>query len=314
VDVVIDPRLPAQVARQCRTLTCLRPLFTLELQRTLGRLQAEGVTLIGEYDDLLFAGEVSGLPESVGGGLVGADRRARFAAYAEGLNVFDAFTVSTRALAVELQRRAPQARVTVVPNGLSETWLTQGRALYRRFQPGDPKVIRYFAGSPSHDRDFAGIIEPLARFLDQHRDVRLEVVGPLKFDGSRFPNGSVAALRSVSYDILPGLLASTWVNLAPLEPTAYNDCKSALKVLESGAFECPTLASPCDDVLRHVELGAPTVVCRSPDDWYSGLDTMLDLRWRAEHGQAIAEHVRVHGMARSALPGWLSGLGLEGVT
>jgi glycosyltransferase involved in cell wall biosynthesis len=282
----------------------------LELQRTLGRLQTEGVTLIGDYDDLLFAGEVSGLPESAGGGVAGADRRARLAAYAEGLSVFEAFTVSTRALAVELQRRAPQARVTVVPNGVSETWLAQGRALYRRFRPGDPKVIRYFAGSPSHDRDFAGIIEPLARFLEQHRDVRLEVVGPVRFDETRFPNGSVAALRSVSYDTLPGLLASTWVNLAPLEPTAYNDCKSALKVLESGAFECPTLASPCDDVLRHHELGAPLLLCRSAEDWYESLVAMLDMERRAHYGRGVAEHIRAHGMARSALPAWLSALEL----
>jgi hypothetical protein len=314
VDVVIAGRLPPRVMTQCRTLFCLRPLVTSGLKQVLSRVQARGVTLVADYDDLLFAGDVSGLPESAGGALGAATKRARLGGYASGLSVFDKFTVSTRALAAQLKRLAPDARVTVVPNGLSEAWLTQGRALYRPYHPGDPKVIRYFAGSPSHDRDFAGIADPLARFLEAHREVRLEVVGPVSFDPRRFPVGRVAALPPVSYDSLPGMLASTWVNLAPLEPTAFNACKSALKVLESGAFGCPTLASPSDDVLRHTELGAPTLLCRSADDWYGGLVAMLDPDRRTEYGRGMADHVAAHGMARSSLPAWLSGLGLECVS
>jgi hypothetical protein len=311
IDVVIAGRLPSRLAAQCHTVFCVRPLVTPELKQVLGRLQARGVTLVADYDDLLFAGDVSGLPESAGGALGAVEKRARLAAYASALNVFEQFTVSTRALAAQLMRLAPDARITVVPNGVSEAWVAQGRALYRPYRAGDPKVIRYFAGSPSHDRDFASITEPLARFLEAHQMVRLEVVGPVTFDHRKFPSGRVAALPSVSYDSLPGMLASTWVNLAPLELTAFNECKSALKVLESGAFECPTLATPSDDVLRHSELGAPTLLCRTADDWYDGLVALLDPGRRAEYGQGIAAHVAAHGMARSSLPAWLSGLGLQ---
>jgi glycosyltransferase involved in cell wall biosynthesis len=284
------------------------------METTLSRLRGRGVKLVADYDDLLFAGDVRGLPESAGGALGPAEKRVRLAAYRAALKTFDSFTVSTRALAAQLKELAPGADVTLVPNGISETWLAQGRALYRPFRPGDPKVIRYFAGSPSHDRDFAGIIDPLAGFLNEHPEVRLEVVGPVNFDASRFPNGSVAALRSVGYDMLPGMLASTWVNLAPLETNAFNDCKSALKVLESGAFACPTLASPCDDVLRHSELGAPVLLCRNADDWHHSLISMLDIDRRMAHGQAMAAHVDVHGMASAALPPWLFALGLEDAT
>lgn len=309
--MVIAPRLPPRLASTCRAILCVRPLVSAELHPVLTALRGHGVKLVADYDDLLFAGDVSGLPESAGGAIAGSEKRERLAAYAAGLTAFDTFIVSTRALAAQLTRLKPDARVTVVPNGLSEAWLTQGRALYRPFRPGDPKVIRYFAGSPSHDHDFVSIVEPLARFLEEHRDVRLDVVGPVSFDASRFPNGSVAALRSVSYDTLPGMLSSTWVNLAPLEPNAFNNCKSALKVLESGAFACPTLTSPNDDVLRHAELGAPVLLCRHPDDWYEGLVAMLDTERRMAHGRGMAEHVNAHGMASATLPAWLSALGLE---
>jgi glycosyltransferase involved in cell wall biosynthesis len=273
-------------------------------------LRESGVRLIADYDDLLFAGDVSGLPESVRGSTGPAEQSERLLRYADGLSAFGSFTVATRALAAKLRASVPRAHVVLVPNGLSEQWVAQGRALYPLFRPGDPLVIRYFAGSPSHDDDFDSIVPVLARFLDAHREIRLEVVGPVRFDPSRFPIGSVAALPKVSYETLPGLLASTWVNLAPLRPSAFNDCKSAIKVLESGAFDCPTLASANDDVLRHQELGAPVSLCSTEHDWFAALESMLDVERRRSLGRGIAEHVARHGMARTSATAWLTGLGL----
>jgi hypothetical protein len=314
VDVVIAPRLPPDVGARCQTVVCVRPLLTPALGHDLARLREAGVALVADYDDLLFAPDATGLPESVRGTVREGARSDRLAGYAAGLSAFDRFTVATRPLGEHLAALVPEARVTFVPNGLSEQWVAQGRALYRLFKTGDPLIIRYFAGSPSHDDDFASIVPALAMFLAAHTDVRLEVVGPVRFDASRFPAGSVAALPRVSYENLPGLLASTWVNLAPLRPSAFNDCKSAIKVLESGAFECPTLASANDDILRHQRLGAPVLLCSSEQDWNAALESMLDLQRRHWLGRGIAEHVASHGMARSSLPAWLSGLGLEEAT
>lgn len=311
MDVVIGSRLPPRVAATSRVISCVRPLVTPEQSRVLEGLAASSVRLVADFDDLLFD-EGVGLPDSVYGGLTERARAERLACYASSLRSFHAFTVSTRALARRLARRVPDQPVTVIPNGLSEAWVSQGNELYRKFQRDDRKVIRYFAGSPSHDRDFATIVPQLAAFLAQHPEVRLEVVGPVRFNAGEFPPGTVAAVPSVEYDILPELLASTWVNLAPLEPTPFNDCKSALKVLESGAFDCPTLASPSDDVLRHVELGAPAIVCRSGHDWYEALVSLLDADVRARYGKGMADHVQRHGMARCSFPEWLTALGIEG--
>jgi glycosyltransferase involved in cell wall biosynthesis len=306
---VIAPHLPRGALQHIRTVSCIRPLLTPELAAGLATLRSRGALLVADYDDLLFAGNVAGVPASVGGRHLGS-QSTRFEQYAAGLAAFDRFTVTTRALAKRLLALQPEASVTVVPNGISEGWRAQGRALYRAFGPEDPKVIRYFSGSPSHDFDFASIIEPLSSFLREHPSVRLEVVGPLNFDQARFPSGSVARLTRVGYEELPGLLASTWVNLAPLEPTPFNDCKSALKLLESGAFDCPTLASPNDDVLRHAELGAPVVICNAGRDWYEALGSMLDLDRRRTVGGEMAEHVERFGLARRSLSAWSTGLEL----
>jgi hypothetical protein len=46
-----------------------------------------------------------------------------------------------------------------------------------------------------------------------------------------------------------------WVNLAPLEITPSNHCKSALKVLEAGYWGIPSVYSPYPDVERFVDAG-----------------------------------------------------------
>jgi glycosyltransferase involved in cell wall biosynthesis len=308
---VAGKRFPSHLLGQVRTVSCLRPLVDPELGRTLTALRRAGVHLVADYDDLIFAGEVAGLPRSVGGSLGARTKAQRLEAYASGLRLFDRVTVSTRALARHLEAFSTTP-VTVVPNALSESWVRHGQALYPAFLPGDPLVIRYLCGSPSHDADWASIVAPLAQFLRDHPQVCLEVVGPVRFDPEPFPPSQLRQVRSVSYEELPRLLASSWVTLAPLLQNPFNDCRSAIKFLEAGAFGCPTLLSANDDLRRHEELGAPIAFCHTARDWYEQLSSLLDLERRQQLGAAAKNHVASHGMAQHQLGTWLSVLGEKG--
>jgi glycosyltransferase involved in cell wall biosynthesis len=310
-DIVIAKELPRQLSARAATVCVIRPLVTPPFLDQLTALRDRGVRLIADFDDLLFAGRVSGLPGSVGGAISTALLDARLDGYAAALTAFDAFTVSTRALRDHILQRLPASKVALVPNGLSEAWVRQGRALYDAFQPGDPLTIRYFAGSPSHDEDFASVAEPLRRFMVDHPQVRLELVGPIRADLSAFPQGSVALLPPVPYETLPRLIATSWVNIAPLHGSAYAEAKSALKLLEAGAFGCPTLASANDDMRRHHALGAPVALCHTAQDWQRELSRLLDPSRRMEIGRAALRYVDEHGMAHGSLNAWQE-LVLEG--
>jgi len=200
-----------------------------------------------------------------------------------------------------------------VPNGLSAAWVRQGRALYDAFQPGDPLTIRYFAGSPSHAEDFAVVVEPIRRFLIDHPEVRLELVGAIRADLSMFPEGRAALLPPVPYEKLPTLIAKSWVNIAPLCSSQYAEGKSALKLLEAAAFGCPTLASANDDVRRHHAQGAPVRLCETAQDWQRELLRSLDMSQRMELGQAARRYADEHGMAQNSLDAWQA-LVLEGAS
>lgn len=306
-EVVLADDLPSHVAKRSHTVVCVRPCVTAKMERTLRSLRVAGVRLIADYDDLLFAGNVSGLPASVaraGGG----SEATQLARYAAGLDAFDHFVVSTRSLATQLRQRRPGAPISVVPNGLSRVWVGQGRTLYPRFRVGDPLVVRYFSGSPSHDRDFASILPALNAFLAEYPQVALEIVGPLTLPFGALPAGRVSRRPRVGYEQLAESLAATWVNLAPLAPTEFNDSKSAIKFLESGAFGCPTLASANDDLLRHQELGAHAILCKTEHDWYRELTNMLQSERRQASGRSAEQHVAAHGMAAAHAHAWLQAI------
>jgi glycosyltransferase involved in cell wall biosynthesis len=311
-EIVVKRELPRQIRARVATVCMSRPLVTPPLLAELAALREGGVRLVADFDDLLFAGRVSGLPGSVGGVTSAALLDARLEGYAAALTAFDAFTVSTRPLRDHVLQRLPAAKVAVVPNGLSEAWVRQGRALYDAFQPGDPLTIRYFAGSPSHDEDFAAVAPPIRRFLIDHPEVRLELVGSIRADLSGFPEGRVALLPPVPYETLPMLIATSWVNIAPLCSSEYAESKSALKLLEAAAFGCPTLASANDDVRRHHGQGAPVRLCETAEDWQCELLRMLDPSQRMELGYAARRYADEHGMAHRSLDAW-QGLVLEGV-
>lgn len=304
-DVVIGETLPRVVASRAKVVVCIRPFVTPVFARAVSRLQRDNVEVVADYDDLLFAGNASGLPASAGG--TGGDP-SRLQRYAAGLELFGRYTVSTRALARRLQKLVPDATVHVVPNALSSSWVAQGRALYRAFAPADAKLIRYFPGSPSHDQDFASIAGPLCSFLQRNPQVSLEVVGLLRFDQDQFPRGQVRHRPRVHYDLLPELLASSWVNLSPLAASEFSECKSAIKFLEAGAFGCPTLASPNDDLLRHVEQGAQPCVCAEPQAWPEQLASLLEPSTRARLGQDARGYVDHAGLVESQRDAWLRAL------
>jgi len=303
-DVVVNRALPQPIRARVATVCMIRPLVTPSLRAQLAALRDGGVRLVADFDDLLFAGRVSGLPGSVGGATSTALLDARLEGYAAALTAFDAFTVSTRPLREHILQRVPAAKVAVVPNGLSEAWVRQGRALYDAFQPGDPLVIRYFAGSPSHDDDFASIAEPIRRFLVSHPKVRLELVGSIRADLSTFPEGRAVFSPPVPYETLPKLIAKSWLNIAPLCGSEYAEGKSALKVLEAAAFGCPTLATANDDVRRHHAQGAPVRLCETAEDWQRELERSLDMAQRMELGHAARRYADEHAMAHESLDAW----------
>jgi glycosyltransferase involved in cell wall biosynthesis len=295
VTTLVDRAPSPRAFLGAHTLVVVRPDLDETAREILRRVRRRGLRLIADYDDLLFAGDPSEHPLVMNGTITASACAARIARQRASLAHFDGFTVATEPLADELGALVGGAPVTCVPNGLSPSWIRQGRMLHRPWRPGDARVIRYLSGSPSHDADFAAIASPLASFLREHPDVRLEVVGPVGIAAGTLPADRLRCRPRVPHVDLPRLLATSWATLAPLMPTRFNACRSAIKLLESAAFEAPCIASPTADMLRHRESGV--LLAREEADWHHALSTIVDDDRRLTLGRQGRAFIDRHGRA-----------------
>lgn len=297
---IVDPKPPLAALAKARTLVVVRPYLDDGCLRLLDACRDRGVRLVADFDDLLFAGDPADYPLVLSGAMSEGECADRIARYRAGLSVFDAFTVATEALRDRLSDLLPDAEVVWTPNGLSTSWVRQGRALYPTWRPGEPRVLRFLAGSPSHDADFAEVVGVLGEFLRARPDVRLQIIGPVKVQAGHLPSVQVAFEPLVPYLELPRLLASSWLTIAPLRSTAFTACKSAIKFLESAAFGAPCIATsseaaPWRDATRHREGGI--LLAGDESEWWRELNRMMDDGERMALGRRSRIWVDEHGGA-----------------
>ena len=105
--------------------------------------------------------------------------------------------------------------------------------------------IGYFSGSPSHNKDFAIAETAIARVLDDDPRVHLRLVGFVDVPDSIARFG-VRVERHELKDFLnlQGLIASTEINIVPVQDNVFTNCKSELKYFEAGIVGTTTIASP----------------------------------------------------------------------
>lgn len=261
-------RMPARV--DC--VVVHRPRVSFRLWRLVRRLRAQGTRLVADVDDLVFDESYAAFSPAVRNGRAALWRQQRrFREHRGAIRWFDHILVSTEALAEHATRCFPGKRVSVVHNAVHWHW--RRMAYPDQGDPPSAKVVTYLPGTRSHDRDFAMIAEPLGRFLRAHPEVRLRVTGPVEFRLD-VPSAQITRGEKVPFASYEQQFLGAWVNLAPLEDTPFNACKSALKALEAGYWGVPTVCSPNPDYRRLA--GAGALVAADPSQWLGWLERLLD--------------------------------------
>lgn len=251
-----------------------RPRVSFATWRLVRRLKAAGARLVADIDDLVFDEALAQYSPAVRNRRVPLwQQRRRFREHRGAIKWFDHVTVSTDALREHVHRCFPGKPVTVIPNGVHWHWRRE--PLPTDLAPPDhpPRSVVYLPGTRSHDRDFAMIAEPLGLFLRRHPDIRLRITGPLRCRLD-VPPRQVERADKVPFATYHELFREAWLNLAPLEDTPFNRCKSALKVLEAGYWGIPTVCSPNPDNGRF--RGAGAILAKDRNDWLAALERMTD--------------------------------------
>lgn len=251
-----------------------RPSLSNRFKEVFAWANASEKRCIADFDDLLFSPEQASNSSAVrSGGLSAPAAKSLAQNYLDALKCFESCIVSTQPLAEWVRSTSSIAEVHVVPNRLPESWFYQTDAIpaEARF---DKKILRYLPGTSHHDGDFDFIKPILTEFLNNNADVMLEVIGPLRFELPEVDEKQVRHAGAVPFDRLAKLMADSWVCIAPLLDTSFNQCKSGLKFWESGLYGVPLVASPLADFEDYRCAGLLEVT--SHNEWINALTSLLD--------------------------------------
>jgi hypothetical protein len=172
--------------------------------------------------------------------------------------------------AVVLRNRIPEARLSVVPDGNREPVPWIGWYGSMASHPDDPAVTGGGVGS--------AMLGTGAEFT---------FIGP-KDEAPKLASvlgvEQVNALGFYSMRTLPRVVAEFDIGIVPLEPSPFNEAKSALKGLEMAALGVPVIASPTSEYKRMAGDGA-CLIAATPGAW-EGLTRLLLTSRTARRRQA----------------------------
>ena len=267
---------------------------TVAMLQTIRVLQAQGVAVVVEMDDLLSAVPYGHLGHDA---LVrkGMARRAL-----ECAREADLVTTTTPAL---LQEYAPHGRGVAIPNAIPRR-IAELPPAYER----QPEVVTVgWTGSVyGHPYDLQEMGSGLQQALDATRgSSRFTVIGQVgdareRLRLSEEPVEVPWVLGVDAYTEAVGQLFD--VGIAPLRIDRFNTCKSWLKALEYAARGVPFVRSATAEYER-LGLGWGA---RSAKDWAKALTTTIrDRERRTEQAVAARETVLVHHLTEHTAERWV---------
>lgn len=279
---ISDYRLPEDLS----AVVLHRPRKSWRLRWLVRRLRARQIPIVADVDDLIFDRNLAQFSPAVVGGMHGLRKARRlFASHHSALGWADKILVSTQALAEHIGRVYPAMPVGIAHNSVHSSWLS-AKPLE---QPDSvKKTISYCPGTRSHDLDFRLVERSVLRFLQRHPQVDLKITGPLKHNLSCL-GAQVEHQPKAPFERYAEVVQGSWLNLSPLENTPFNACKSALKILEAGYWNIPTLCSPNRDAGRFS--GAGAIVADDGNTWDQHLELLMQPAIYSQHVKALRSKV-----------------------
>ncbi len=182
---------------------------------------------------------------------------------------------TTTALKQSLEQVTGEGTVFILPNGLDQTTAKVLASINTVKQP-DRLILFYGSGTKTHDQDFALIAPALEKILANHKDVDLVIAGYLTLPDqlNRFSQ-RITKLELLQVEEYLDVLAHADINLAPLAPGLFADCKSEIKWLEAAALSIPTVASATQVFKQAISHGENGFIAGSVDEWYQCIDELV---------------------------------------
>ena len=216
------------------------------------------------------------------------------ASYAAAFSYADFAISSTPGLAKVMAQHFPRP-IYLWRNAIDkETRHARLQAEINRLEGASDAVrIGYASGSRAHDADFSEAEPALLNILSNYPQCELSIIGyhtpskKLKAYSAR-----ISHVPYQDYSFYLQSMASFDISIVPLLPSDFNECKSAIRFLESAIVGVPAVCSRVGDFTNIIRNGRTGYLAATTDDWYSAMATLVtDASLRQRMGQAAQEDV-----------------------
>ena len=154
-------------------------------------------------------------------------------------------------------------------------------------------VLGYFSGSITHNDDFLMIEPVIKKLLNEFPFLKLHLVGLLGVPDTFCDYKKQLILTPfVDWQMLPQLISSVDVNLAPLTDSIFNEAKSENKWVEAALVKVPTVASNIGAFAEMIADNKTGLLCSTIQEWYTKLKQIIcDTALRARIGKTAHDFV-----------------------
>ena len=148
--------------------------------------------------------------------------------------------------------------------------------------------VAFASGSQGHDVDLAEIADSVERFVLGAPNRRLLLLGHVERGKlSRALAARTDTTPFSNYDAYLNTLARANCAVMPLADDVFNQCKSAVRVIDAAAVSIPSIVGPVGDLAHMIQDGQTGHIAHTSDDWFATLtDLAADPQRTTEMGAA----------------------------
>lgn len=278
-DEVFYTNLNLDLVRLYRVIIVYRCPYSKELHDFIDLAHSLNKKVLYDIDDLVIDTKYTDLIKFLD--TFSAEERGNYDEsvrnYGRALKLCDGAITTTERLAEELSHYVPQ--VFINRNVASEKMVEFSEKAYaKRLEKEEDQIVRlgYFSGSITHNDDFNLIKNVIRQLMQKYSNVELHIVGLLDIpDEFKAFEDRIVAHEFTKWQLLPDLISTVDINLAPLEDTIFNEAKSENKWTEAALVRVPTIASNLGAFKQMIKQNETGILCDDENDWYQQLEELI---------------------------------------
>lgn len=268
----------------CSIIVICRTRYSDSINQLITIAKSKGLRIFFDIDDLVFnPSYIHLILHSLDQDLKHPQVWDHWFAYSsrlgETLRLCDAAITTNQHLANQIQLFTSKP-VYIIPNFMNQDQLEISDFLFQQkilssFKRDPNLHIGYFSGTPTHNKDFEIVLDSLIELLEKYPGLVLRVAGYTEFKEKLNQYASrVEVIPFQDFINLQYWIASTEINIVPLQDNIFTNSKSELKFFEAAIVGTVTVASPTFTYRSAISDGVNGYLANS-FEWFAKLDNLI---------------------------------------